>query len=176
MEEWKDIKGYEGLYQVSNYGRVKSLKFWSNIHKKFYDREKILKQCLDKKGYCIVGLHKDQKNTLKKVHRLVAEAFIPNPENKSEVNHKWGIKTDNRVSELEWSTTSENSLHAYETGLKNNNRKIEQYDLKGKFMREWNSSREIERKLKISHSNILKCCKGVYSQCNGFIWKYKDTQ
>lgn len=105
-EIWRDITGYEGLYQVSNCGRVKS----------FYHGGRILKQSL-KRGYMFVELYLNTNGKIHIVHRLVAQAFIPNPLNKLEVNHINGIKTDNRVENLEWVTRSENEQHAYDTGL-----------------------------------------------------------
>ena len=110
-EQWGNIIGYENIYLVSTFGSVKSLKF---------NREKILTQMTTTKGYLRVGLHKNKLFKKEKiaVHRLVAIAFIPNPENKPEVNHKKGIKKDNRVWYLEWNTPSENQDHAYKTGLK----------------------------------------------------------
>jgi len=108
IEIWKDIKGYEGLYQVSNWGRVKSLR--NNI---------ILKPALlNHKGrYPAVGLHKKGKTINPRIHRLVAEYFIDNPENKKCVNHKNGWKWCNCVNNLEWATHRENTRHAYEIGL-----------------------------------------------------------
>lgn len=108
MEEWKDIKGYEGLYQVSNQGRIRS----------FWHRRKGV-DCLVQTsvyGYKYVTLHKEKQRTFR-VHRLVAEAFIPNPEGKPQVNHINGDKGDNRVTNLEWCTGSENMIHAYRNGL-----------------------------------------------------------
>ena len=102
MEEWRDIEGYEGLYQVSNKGRVKSLKY--NKTKK----EKVLKFGTNRYGYKYVVLSKDNTPKLKKVYRLVAEAFIPNPDNKPCIDHCNTIRTDDRVCNLRWCTYKEN--------------------------------------------------------------------
>lgn len=109
MEVWKDINGYEGLYQVSNLGNVKSLK---------YGKERILKPDVSKFGYLFVDLCKNNICKSFRVHRLVAIVFIPNLENKEQVNHINGIKTDNMVQNLEWVTAKENIQHAYDNGLK----------------------------------------------------------
>ena len=189
-EIWKDIKGYKGLYQVSNLGRVKSLsrKIIVESKNKNYKfkkklKEKILKPQMSGYGYLIVGLYnKKTKNKKFIVHRIVAQAFIPNPNNLPQVNHISGIKTDNSISNLEWCTNSENQLHAYKIGLKHNkigcnNKKskpIIQYDLKKNFIKEWANKREIERILGLDSSNISKCCKGKQRICKGYIWKYKE--
>jgi hypothetical protein len=119
-EIWKDVVGYEGMYQVSNLGNVKSLsrivKYQEN-HSGLR-KERILKQNLTKSGYVHVVICINKLNKTVKVHRLVALAFIQNTENKHSVNHINGIKYDNRVENLEWVTHSENIIHAYKTGLK----------------------------------------------------------
>lgn len=118
-EEWKDVVGYEGFYQVSNLGRVKSMD--RVIKRRKYGQFKkygvILVLNVGYRGYVDTKLHKNGVKMGKLVHRLVAEAFIPNPENKPVVNHKNGDKEDNRLCNLEWATYSENSQHAIDTGL-----------------------------------------------------------
>lgn len=119
MEIWKDVAGYEGLYKVSSQGRVKSL-LRTNIGSDGRNRtfkEKILKPVHDGKGYFQVSLCKNGKAKMFLIHRLVSLAFIPNPYNKPEVNHKDGDKARNDVSNLEWNTGSENIKHAFDTGL-----------------------------------------------------------
>lgn len=120
MEIWKDIKGYEGKYQISNLGRIKSIGRMTDFGKnKLWIEEKLLRYYITKKCLYFQITLRDYnlipKN--KMTHRLVAEAFIPNPENKPFVNHKNGNKMDNSVENLEWVTPKENSQHAIETGL-----------------------------------------------------------
>lgn len=111
-ETWANVVGYEGLYKISNEGRIMSL------HKKNSEKKDIIMKISIVKEYPVVPLCRNSKEISKKVYRLVAEAFIPNPENKSEINHKNGIKTDCRVVNLEWVTSSENKRHAFELGLR----------------------------------------------------------
>ena len=128
MEIWRDIKDYEGLYQISNLGRIKSLpriKRNFNINSKQLEEivlpEKIRKPQLTQYGYYRIGLTKNHKQIYYSVHRLVAEAFIPNPNNLPQVNHINGIKTDNRVENLEWCDNSFNQKHAFNAGLQKGN-------------------------------------------------------
>ena len=162
-EIWLDIEGYEGLYQISNKGRVKSL---------YNGSERILKSYDNGHGYLIVALTKESSLKFIMIHRLVAQAFIPNPENKPQVNHKDENKKNNCVDNLEWATAKENSN--YGTRNERLSRKILQYSKSGEFIREWKGSREVERVLDINNSHIIECCKGRYKSAGGFVWKYKE--
>ena len=165
MEEiWKDIKGFEGLYQVSNMGRVKSVR--KNI---------ILKNQIARKGYerVILCINNSPKNYF--VHRLVANAFIPNPDNLPQVNHKDENKLNNRVENLEWCTQKYNVN--YGTGIakraRSQSKKVLQFKTDGTFIKEWKSTKDVQRNLGFDNSHISKCCRGKYTYAYGYIWKYK---
>ena len=118
-EKWKDIIGYEGFYQVSNLGNVKSLfRIIQTGNNKRSVKEKILKSNINRYGYVMVTISKFGKLYTHSVHRLVALAFISNPLNKPQINHINGIKTDNYLDNLEWNTVSENNQHSFDNGLK----------------------------------------------------------
>ena len=189
MEEiWKDIPGYEGMYQVSNLGRVKSLdRIKTNkLIGKHFVKEKLMKLRLSSRGYLSVGLTKNGKQVGYRVHRLVAQAFIPNPENKKEVNHINGVKTDNRVDNLEWCTSSENTIHAMRTGLitikrggdDNRSISVNQYNLNGDFIKKWDCIKDIKRQLGYDTKAIISCCKHKkhYNTAYGYIWEYADWE
>jgi hypothetical protein len=132
MENWKDVKGYEGLYQVSNLGRIKSL---SHINYLGRLRQKcILGNRLSDRGYHTAVLYNNGKPKSFRVHRLVANAFIDNSNNKPHVNHIDGVKSNNLVTNLEWVTISENQKHAFKTGLNKINCSR---DSKGKFVKNY---------------------------------------
>lgn len=175
MEEiWKDIRGWEGLYQVSNLGRIRTLpKIHNSIHP-YVTKEKILKFFPNKDGYWLVDLVKDRKKTRFQVHRLVALTFVPNPQNKPEVNHINEIKTDNRIENLEWATRTENNNH----GTRNkrsgdaNSKSVYQYDLQGKYICEYPSTKVAARALGVSVSLISACCCGRVNSTRGFVFKH----
>lgn len=186
MESWKDIVGFEGLYQVSNLGQIKSVQrviVRSDGRSKSI-KERILKPQKYSNKYLFVGLWKENICSQHMVHRLVAIHFIPNPENKPEVNHRLGIKEDNRASELEWMTCSENGLHAYEIGLKKpagtgktnelngHSKKIAQLDLNGNTIKIWPSGREIKRQMNFDSSCISECARGKQKTAYGYKWQY----
>ena len=166
-EQWKDIKGFEGCYQISSLGRIKSLERQDS--KGRLRKERILSQNKkDDKGYHTANLYKDGKNQYKRVHILVAEAFIPNPNNKPEVNHIDGNKSNNSVSNLEWNTTKENCEHRQRMGLgdtksANNARKIkvESYDLKtGKTIKQYECAADAAREFGVKNDAISSVVRG----------------
>ncbi len=146
-EKWTDIEGYEGLYMVSNLGNVKSL---PKPHRYGKKTEIILKGRPDKAGYLRVNLCKDGVTIDSRVHRLTAKHFIPNSDNKPDVNHINGIKWDNKVENLEWVTPKENNQHAWDTGLKKVTDKWLQK------MKEVNIGRKHSTESKLKMSNITK--------------------
>ena len=179
-EVWRDVNGYEGYYQVSSEGRVKSLErtFIDKIGRERYVKECILKPGADRGGYLRVGLCDGEKRKTFKVHRLVCEAFHENPDSKPQVNHINEIKTDNRASNLEWATARENSNFGTRNeriGKKSaiaKSRPIAQYTLNGKLLKVWPSTIEVQRQAGFSQGNINQVANGNRKTAHGFIWKY----
>lgn len=171
-EIWVDIKGYEREYKISSFGTVKSLKRFCK-HSQNVLRivpERILK--VDKTGdYCTVSLRSKEKHFL---HRLMAISFIPNPENKPQVNHKDGNKFNNKLSNLEWNTRSENQFHAnrvLKISHAFHSRPVIQYSLAGGRIKRYKSQWEAHRQTGISQGNIGMCVRGERKIAGGYYWK-----
>lgn len=180
-EIWKDIIGYQGFYQVSNKGRIRSFKNTKQV--------KIMKQKVSK-GYFLIGLTKDKKQKTYSVHRIVATAFIPNINGKPEVNHINENKLDNSANNLEWVTSKENSNWG------SRNQKIKEYmddhpekyinfcgtrkriiqidKTTGEYIREFNSISEIVKEFGYHQGNISSCCLGKKKSASGFRWQYAN--
>ena len=194
-EIWKDIEGYEGLYQISNMGRVKSLERTVWDSRGYYKTvsEKIRKGYDNGHGYLRVTLCKDGKDKTCRINRLVAMAFIPNPDNLPEVNNKNEDKTDNRVENLEWCSKSYNvnygtrnkriaekirgrklsEEHKKKIGKKNS-KPVFSVDKKSGLIMWWQSIMEAERCTGINQGHICACCNGKRKSAGGHIWFYAD--
>lgn len=179
QENWLPIKGYEDLYEVSDQGNVRSIDrmiFQQGRFQRY--KGSVISPFKNNGGYLCVRISKDNKKKSFTVHRLVAEAFIPNPNNLPQINHKNEDKTCNSVENLEWCDCRYNLMY----GTLPEKRKsrccqtICMYDKHGRFVRSIRSARDAERELGISHSTILDCCKGKAYSAGGFIWRFKrDT-
>lgn len=179
LEIWKEIEGYP-LYMASNMGRVKSFRK--------YSEGKIIKPSINSEGYLHIGLY----GKTHRLHRIIAKTFIPNPENKPEIDHINGDRTDNRVENLRWVTRKENlnnpitkkrqsevkkGKKASEEAKKNmskaqSKKPILQYDMYGNFIKKWESARQVEKELGIDETSIGLVCKGKYRHAGFYIWKY----
>lgn len=174
IEIWKNVDGYENIYEVSNKGNIRRI-----------GKEKNRKLNMNRDGYLLVNLYKNGVSKRLLVHRLVAKAFLPNPNNLPQVNHKDGAKSNNHIENLEWCTASENIIHTYQKlnrkGLSINQKRLEespnakainQYDLKGNFIKRWGCIKEATIQMKISNGMISKCCNNKRKTAGGYIWKF----
>ena len=174
-EIWKQIKGFEELYSVSNYGNVRRDKTNNKAGTGNYAREEHIKsQKINNKGYFLVDLYKDNKRHQFLVHRLVAIAFLDNPNNYNVVNHKDENKLNNAVENLEWCSQKHNMNYGtcpYRIG-KANSKIIAQFDKSGNFIKNYNSIIEAERQTNISNGTICDVLKGRRKSAGGFLWEY----
>ena len=177
-EVWLPIPGYEGYYEVSNLGRIKSLKRKVyNPHGNGSVKERILCQHMDNNGYLKVGLNKDGTNKVYNAHRLVASAFLPNPNNYPCINHKNEDRRDNRVDNLEWCTYIYNNHYGdrlKKVSVSSGQEVIQLDPGTGKEVNRFHSTREARRQTGIYH--IDACCRGEREIAGGYKWQYGITQ
>lgn len=191
-EIWKSIIGYDNLYEISNYGNIRSLdKCFLNKDGNIYRRKGIyLKPVKNKYGYLQVGLCSNNKESSHTIHSLVAKMFIDNPKNKPTVNHKDGYKLNNHYSNLEWATKSEQAIHSLNLNLRkmpNNwngkfgsqhgaSKKGYQYDINNNFIKQYNSIIEAAKDVNIQPSSITSVCKNRNKTAGGYKWKYNNEK
>lgn len=186
--QWKNIADYDGLYQVSSDGQVKRMpgtKF-NKLTGRYNRSEQILSNCPNSQGYIGVGLSNGNVRKSFKVHRLVAEAFIPNPQNLPEVNHKNCVKSDNRVENLEWVSRSQNIQHAFDNGLNRPNkvnlgkppgehtsaRAIQEIDIDGNVIKEFTSIVEATTLYGLPQGEVSRVCSGKHKSVHGKYFRY----
>lgn len=183
MEQWRHIPGYNGKYEVSTLGRVRSFALSSRASVEY---PYILKPKMSEHGYCSVCLYKNGKREYHMIHRLVATAFIPNVSKNPEVNHKDGDKSNNEVSNLEWVTSSENMKHSFAAGLHVPSEHQKQVvskicaqpviatDRNGENEKRYESATVASRETGVDTSHIIKCCKGKAKTAGGYKWRYDN--
>lgn len=173
-EIWKDIEGFEGRYQISNLGNVKSLRYGGR------GEPKNLVPKVNNKGYEWVELFANGKKSYRQIHRLVAAAFIPNPNNEPVINHKDENIRNNCVDNLEWCDQGYNTryslnLHHRERSIRKHKRPIAQIDKNGNTVKIWDYSRQVEKEGNMSQWSILQCCAGKRKTAYGYTWHYVDA-
>jgi hypothetical protein len=189
MENWKDIEGYEGMYQVSDLGRIRSLdRYVRNSKTMSIKKGRVLKLHNHVNGYLRVSLCRDGSERYTMVHRIVANAFIGGQPGESfVVMHLNDCKKDNRAENLKWGTNQENSMDAYLKGLTKNpmagkfneenhfSKPVNQCQITGEFIRRFPNSYEVKRTLGINQGNIIQVCKGGRNHAGGFKWAYAEV-
>ena len=178
VEEWRDIEGHEGRYQVSDWGMVRSLDRYVEGHKgsRYFKKGKMLALAKDRDGYMITSLGKYFPN--QKVHKLVAKAFIPNPENKPEVGHWDCNPSNNKVENLYWCTRPENMGHPMTRERIRNTKSLKpviQMTLDDEIVMEYESLHEMHRQTNYSRWAVGEVCNGNMNTYKRFKWKWKDT-
>lgn len=183
IEIWKPVRDYEGLYEVSNLGRVKSLSKFHCTSKNYsslgyWSKEKILKPIIGVQGYLYVNLYKNKKHNFKRIHILVAQAFIKNPNKFPMINHKDENVMNNVVSNLEWCDNKYNLNYGtvQERKAQKLNKPILQFDLNGNFIKEYESITQASKELNNSLNNISQCCLGKSRTSKGYIFKFKNDK
>ena len=175
-ELWKDVQGYEGSYQVSSFGRVRSLDRIDFVGRQL--KGAIMKPNIMKSGYHLVGLRRGNIQNKLYIHRLVALAFIDNPYNLLEINHLDEDKSNNNHTNLEWCSRKYNMN--YGTGAKrggiNSSKEVYQYSLDNKLIRKYKSATEASKQTGFNLGNICSCCRGDLKTSKGFVWKYKEVK
>lgn len=176
MEIWKDVPRFEGSYQVSNEGRIKSLARYVNVcgGGKRLIPERIIKPTVCKNGYLELQASRKCQKKVFLLHRLVATLFIENPDNLPEVNHKDEDISNCTVENLEWCTSKYNANY----GTRNErcaaslSKPIKQYTKEGELVKEWNSIKDASRECNFNDAAIIRCCKGKQKTSYGFMWEY----
>lgn len=170
-EKWKDIEGFEGLYQVSDQGRIKSFQQWKRAGS---PREFILKPSISTTGYCQVTLYKEHQRSKFLVHRLVANAFVSNPSNFPHINHIDEDKENNRASNLEWCTAAYNNNYgtAKFRSILSKSMMVDQLLPSGQFLARYVCISVASEITGIPKSSIKSCCIGECQSGNGFVWRY----
>ncbi len=182
--QWFNIKDWEGYYKISKNGQIKSM---GRITASRSVSECLIKPRIQNSGYLYVSFYKNNKGKNYLLHRLIAMTFIPNPNKYEFVNHKNGIKTDNRIENLEWCTKGQNQIHAYANGLKKITDKhldrlinwnktlhavpVSQYSLSGEFIRSFSSMTEASISTGLDYNSLVDCVRGKHKHCGGFIFK-----
>lgn len=168
IEEWRDIEGYSGRYQISNLGNVRTNDFNHS------GKMRLMRIATGTRGYKQICLTKNNKRSTKRIHRLVAEAFIPNPHNYPTVNHIDENKSNNRSDNLEWCSFEYNTKYGTRTERTGN--PVLQMTMNGEVIGTYVSSKEAERQVGVDHTHILNCCHGKKHciSAGGFKWKFAE--